>query len=105
MVEVEGVTKRFGALTVVDDLSFSLADGEALGIVGPNGAGKTTTLNLVAGDLRPTAGRVLFEGRDITGRSADRRCRLGVGRTAQIPRPFEGLTVFENVLVGVTNGL
>jgi branched-chain amino acid transport system ATP-binding protein len=104
IVEVEDVTKRFGALTVVEALSFSLGDGEALGIVGPNGAGKTTTLNLVAGDVRPDAGRVVIGGQDVTGWSADRRCRLGVGRTAQVPRPFEGLTVFENVLVGAVHG-
>jgi branched-chain amino acid transport system ATP-binding protein len=104
IVEVVGLTKRFGALTVVDDLSFALREGEALGVVGPNGAGKTTTLNLVAGDLEPTTGRVLFEGHNVTSLSADRRCRLGMGRTAQIPRPFEGLTVFENVLVGASNG-
>jgi branched-chain amino acid transport system ATP-binding protein len=104
IVEVDEVTKRFGALTVVEALSFSLADGEALGIVGPNGAGKTTTLNLVAGDVRADTGRVVIGGQDVTTWSADRRCRLGVGRTAQVPRPFEGLTVFENVLVGAVHG-
>jgi branched-chain amino acid transport system ATP-binding protein len=104
VIEVQGVSKRFGALTVIDDLSFSLAPGEALGIVGPNGAGKTTTLNMIAGDLRPNAGTVHFAGRDVTGVAAHRRCRLGIGRTAQLPRPFTGLTVFENVLVGATFG-
>jgi branched-chain amino acid transport system ATP-binding protein len=104
VVEVDRVSKRFGALTVIDDLSFALEEGEALGIVGPNGAGKTTTLNLVAGDLRPDTGRVHFAGHDVTSQPAHRRCRLGVGRTAQVPRPFEGLTVFENVLVGATFG-
>jgi branched-chain amino acid transport system ATP-binding protein len=104
IVEVSGLSKSFGNLHVVDDLSFSVAAGEALGVVGPNGAGKTTTLNLVAGDLRPTAGTVRFGGDDVTALSADRRCRLGIGRTAQVPRPFEGLTAFENVLVGAAFG-
>jgi branched-chain amino acid transport system ATP-binding protein len=104
IVEAERVTKRFGALTVIDDLSVALDEGEALGIVGPNGAGKTTMLNLVAGDLRPDAGRVHFAGHDVTAQPAHRRCRLGIGRTAQVPRPFEGLTTFENVLVGATFG-
>lgn len=104
IIRVVGVSKRFGALRVIDELSFSLAPGEALGIVGPNGAGKTTTLNLVAGDLRPTTGSVWFDGRDVTSLSADRRCRLGIGRTSQIPRPFVGLTVFENVLMGASYG-
>lgn len=104
LVEVVAVSKRFGALTVIDELTFSLSPGEALGIVGPNGAGKTTTLNLVAGDLRPSSGRILFNGVDVTDVPAHRRCRSGVGRTAQVPRPFEGLTVFENVLVGASFG-
>jgi branched-chain amino acid transport system ATP-binding protein len=98
-LEVTGLEKRFGALRVIDDLSFAVHD-EALGIVGPNGAGKTTLLNLVAGELRADAGQVRFEGRDITGLSSTRRARAGIARTAQVPRPFEGLTVFENVLVG-----
>jgi branched-chain amino acid transport system ATP-binding protein len=104
LLTVEGVSKRFGALLVIDSLSFEVDAGEALGIVGPNGAGKTTLLNLVAGDLRPNNGVVAFDGRDVTRRAAHTRCRLGIGRTAQIPRPFEGLTAFENVLVGATFG-
>ncbi len=104
LVEVIGVSKRFGSLTVIDDLSFEVASGEALGIVGPNGAGKTTALSLVAGDLRPHRGVIRLDGQDITRLPANARCRLGIGRTAQIPRPFGGLTTFENVLVGATFG-
>ena len=104
LLAVEGVSKRFGALSVIEKLSFEGGEGEALGIVGPNGAGKTTLLNVIAGDLRPDVGRVLLDGHDVTALPAHRRCHLGVGRTAQIPRPFEGLTVFENVLVGSTFG-
>jgi branched-chain amino acid transport system ATP-binding protein len=105
LLAVQGVSKKFGALTVTDALTFDVAEGDALGIVGPNGAGKTTLLNLVAGDLRPDAGTVVFDGRDITRLAAHQRCRLGIGRTSQIPRPFEGLTVFENVLMGSTFGV
>jgi branched-chain amino acid transport system ATP-binding protein len=104
IIELARVSKQFGAVAAVDDLSFTLAPGEALGIVGPNGAGKTTTLNLIAGDYRPSRGRIYFEGADITAESGDRRCRAGIGRTSQVPRPFERLTVFENVLVGASHG-
>ena len=104
LLEVVDLSKRFGALRVVQDFSFDVADGEALGIVGPNGAGKTTLLNLVAGDLRPDHGSVSLGGQDLTKLPAHVRCHRGVGRTAQIPRPFEGLSVFENVLVGSTFG-
>lgn len=104
LVDVVGVSKRFGMLSVIEDLDVHLDAGEALGIVGPNGAGKTTTLNLIAGDLRPTVGAVRFDGRDITRLSPHRRCLQGIGRTAQVPRPFAGLTVFENVLVGASYG-
>jgi branched-chain amino acid transport system ATP-binding protein len=105
LLAVHSVSKRFGALTVTDALSFDVAEGDALGIVGPNGAGKTTLLNLVAGDIRPDTGSIAFEGRDITRLAAHQRCNLGIGRTSQIPRPFEGLTVFENVLMGSTFGV
>lgn len=104
VLEAVTVSKRFGALTVIEELSFGLEQGEALGIVGPNGAGKTTTLNMLAGDIPPTSGRVLFRGRDVTSLKSHQRCRLGLGRTAQVPRPFEGLTVFENVMVGAAFG-
>ena len=98
------VRKRFGALAVLDGVKLALNQGEAVGIVGPNGAGKTTLLNVLAGSLRPDAGSILFHGRDITARSAADRCVLGIARTHQVPRPFVGMTVFENVLVGATSG-
>jgi branched-chain amino acid transport system ATP-binding protein len=104
LVELDGVSKAYGALTVIDDLSVALEDGEALGVVGPNGAGKTTMLHLVAGQLRPDRGRVRFDGRDVTTLPARRRCQLGIARTSQVPQPFTGLTVYENVLVGATFG-
>jgi branched-chain amino acid transport system ATP-binding protein len=104
IIELAGVTKQFGAVTALDDLSFTLAPGEALGIVGPNGAGKTTTLNLIAGDYRPSRGRIFFTGTDITAQSGHHRCRAGIGRTSEVPRPFERLTVFENVLIGASYG-
>jgi len=98
------VRKRFGALAVLDGVKLALNQGEAIGIVGPNGAGKTTLLNVLAGSLRPDAGSILFHGRDITSRGAADRCMLGIARTNQVPRPFVGMTVFENVLVGATAG-
>ena len=104
LLSVDRLSKRFGGLTVVHELSFEVAEGDAVGIVGPNGAGKTTLLNLVAGDLRADSGSVVLDGVDVTRRPAHVRCHLGIGRTSQIPRPFEGLTVFENVLVGSTFG-
>jgi len=96
------VRKRFGALAVLDGVSLSLAEGEAVGIVGPNGAGKTTLLNVLSGALAPDSGVVDFRGRDVTSRGAAERCKLGIARTHQVPRPFVGMTVFENVLVGAT---
>jgi branched-chain amino acid transport system ATP-binding protein len=104
MLELRNVSKSFGALLVIDSLSFTLNEGEALGILGPNGAGKTTLLNLISGDDPVSSGHILFKGVDITSEPAPRRCHLGIGRTCQIPRPFGGMTVFENVLVGATYG-
>lgn len=104
LLELEHVSKSFGAVRVADDFSLSLDAGEALGIVGPNGAGKTSLLNLIAGTIPLDAGRVLFGGEDITRAPAHRRCRSGIGRTHQIPEPFEGLTVLENVLTGLEFG-
>jgi branched-chain amino acid transport system ATP-binding protein len=104
ILELQNVTKTFGALLVCHQISTRLEAGEALGILGPNGAGKTTLLNLIAGDLPLTSGRILFQGQDITTLSAAKRCHLGIGRTYQIPRPFTGMTVLENVLVGTVYG-
>jgi branched-chain amino acid transport system ATP-binding protein len=104
LLEASGIAQRFGALVVLDGVDFHLGTGEAVGVVGPNGAGKTTLLSILAGSLRPTSGHVRFEGSDVTGVRADRRCRLGIARTHQIPRPFVGMTVFENVLVGAMLG-
>ena len=98
------VRKRFGALAVLEGVNLVLNQGEAVGVVGPNGAGKTTLLNVLAGSLRPDAGSILFRGRDVTAKGAAERCTLGIARTHQVPRPFAGMTVFENVLVGATAG-
>jgi branched-chain amino acid transport system ATP-binding protein len=104
LLDVRGVSKRYGSLVVVDDLSFTVAPGEALGVVGPNGAGKTTMLNLVSGTAAVDGGAVLLDGTDVTRTSAAHRCRTGIGRTYQVPRPFGDMTVFENVLVGAVFG-
>ncbi len=98
MLEVENVSKNFGGLAALKDVSFSF-DGGILGIIGPNGAGKTTLFNVIMGVYRPTAGRVVFKGMDIAGKKPHQICRIGIGRTYQIPRPFGRETVMENLLV------
>ena len=100
ILEVDRLSKSFGRLVVADSISFALAEGEALGVVGPNGAGKTTLFALIGGALAPDAGAVRLMGRDVTRDSPQARCAAGLARTHQIPKPFEKLTVFENVLVG-----
>jgi branched-chain amino acid transport system ATP-binding protein len=104
LVELHGVSKSFGSVRAIQDVSLTVDEGEALGIVGPNGAGKTTLLNVVSGSLRADQGRVVFAGRDVTRLPGHEHCRAGIARTFQIPRPFAGLTAFENVLVGATYG-
>lgn len=104
LLELQQVSKSFGKLQVIDRLSFQVAPGEALGILGPNGAGKTTTFALIAGEHQPSGGRLLFCGGDLSGVRPQQRCRLGIARTYQIPRPFTGMTVYENLLVGATFG-
>ncbi len=94
-----GLCRRFGALVVLDGIDLTIRQGEAIGIVGPNGAGKTTLMGVLAGAHAPSAGTVRFRGRDVGRLPAAERCRLGIVRTHQIPRPFGGMTVFENVLV------
>src|SRR5437588_262686 len=100
----EKMSKRFGAVVVAHDLDLALAEGEALGIIGPNGAGKTTLFGIACGTVRPDAGRVIFAGADITRLAPERRCRLGIGRSFQIPQPFTGMTVFENLVVAAAFG-
>ncbi len=100
LLEVERVSKGFGGVRAVHDVSFTLEEGELLGIMGPNGSGKTTLFNLIAGALAPDAGRIRLSGRDIAGLTPHRICARGVARTFQLVRPFAGLTALENVLVG-----
>src|SRR5664280_1537608 len=103
VLETIGLKKSFGGVKVIDDLSITLNEGEALGIVGPNGAGKTTLFNLITGVYRPDEGQVMFKERDITHKARQGRCREGLGRTYQIPKPFQDMSVFENVLVCATH--
>jgi branched-chain amino acid transport system ATP-binding protein len=100
LLEVERLSKRFGGVRAVHEVSFSLDEGQLLGIMGPNGSGKTTLFNLLAGAIRPDSGRIRFGGTDIAGLPAHRVCAAGVARTFQLVRPFASLTVLENVLVG-----
>src|SRR3979411_2465982 len=98
------VSKRFGAVIVAQAIDLAVAEGEALGIIGPNGAGKTTLFGIASGTVRPDAGRVLFAGVDITRLAPERRCRMGIGRSFQIPQPFSGMSVFENLVVAAAFG-
>src|SRR5215470_11169755 len=93
------IAKRFGAIVVADNIDLALAEREALGIIGPNGAGKTTLFGIATGTTAPDAGRVLFEGTDITYFKPEQRCRRGIARSFQVPQPFNGMTVFENLVV------
>ena len=104
ILEVSGLSKRFGKVVTAEDLSFSVERGTALGIVGPNGAGKSTLLSLITGVLKPDAGTIVFDGTNITGFSAAHRTQSGIARSFQIPRPFIDMTVFENVYVGSAFG-
>jgi branched-chain amino acid transport system ATP-binding protein len=101
---LEKVSKRFGAVVVAQEIDLALGEGEALGIIGPNGAGKTTLFGIATGAVAPDGGRVLLAGADITRLSPDRRCRLGLARSFQIPQPFGGMTVFENTVVAAAFG-
>lgn len=100
LLEVERVSKGFGGVRAVSDVSFTLEEGELLGIMGPNGSGKTTLFNVIAGALRPDAGLIRLDGRPIGGLAPHRVCALGVARTFQLVRPFAGLTALDNVRVG-----
>src|SRR5215475_7902895 len=100
----EKISKRFGAIVIAQEIDLALGQGEALGIIGPNGAGKTTLFGIASGTVRPDAGRVLFAGSDITALAPEQRCRMGIGRSFQIPQPFNGMTVFENLVVAAAFG-
>lgn len=100
----KGVTKYFGGLAALKDVDFFVKQGEIIGLIGPNGAGKTTLFNIISGIYKPTRGSVYFEGKEITGKKSFEICKLGIGRTFQIVRPFLNLTVLENVLSGIYFG-
>jgi branched-chain amino acid transport system ATP-binding protein len=104
LLETRGLSKSFGSLKAVDDVNLRAANGDAIGIIGPNGAGKSTLFDLIAGNLDADSGLIVLEGTDITMLKPHRRCRAGIGRTYQIPQPFEHMTVFENLLVAATHG-
>jgi branched-chain amino acid transport system ATP-binding protein len=104
ILKLDNLTKSFGSLKVVDGVQLEVAQGDALGVIGPNGAGKTTLFHLVTGLLKPDAGAIGFDGRDITHAPPRLRCIAGIARSFQIPHPFENLTVFENLLVAAIHG-
>jgi branched-chain amino acid transport system ATP-binding protein len=104
ILKLENLSKSFDSIRAIDAVDLEVAQGEALGVIGPNGAGKTTLFNLVTGLLRPDTGSVWFDGRDITRAPPRVRCIAGIGRSFQIPHPFESLTVFENLLVAAIHG-
>jgi branched-chain amino acid transport system ATP-binding protein len=104
LLSLKNLSKKYGALVVTDDVSLDVNAGEIIGILGPNGAGKTTLFNLIAGTVRPDSGTIFFRDEDISALGVSDRCRKGISRSFQIPHPFGGMTVFENVLVGSTFG-
>ena len=99
LLEVEGVTKRFGGFTALDGVDFVVRPGERVGLIGPNGSGKSTLVNCIAGTLKNEEGSIRFEGQDIRGHAAHRRIRMGLARSFQIPKPFASMTVLDNLCV------
>jgi branched-chain amino acid transport system ATP-binding protein len=104
ILSLEKITKRFGVIVIAEGIDLALAQGEALGIIGPNGAGKTTLFGIMTGTVAPDAGRVLFDGHDITHVPPPRRCIMGIARSFQIPQPFGSMSVFENLVVAAAFG-
>ncbi len=104
LLALHSVSKSYGALKVTDDITLSVEKGQTLGILGPNGAGKTTLFNLISGDVRVDAGRVEYGGQDITTFPPHMRCRLGIGRSYQVPQPFGHMSVFENLVTAASFG-
>ncbi|MEV8702561.1 ATP-binding cassette domain-containing protein, partial [Mesorhizobium ciceri] len=104
LLKAHGVSKSFGAVRVLHDVTFDVHRGEVLGILGPNGAGKTTLFNVISGDLKTSGGEIQLGDTALRGEPPFRRCQMGIGRTYQIPRPYSGMTTFENLLVGGAGG-
>ena len=104
VLQLNGVRKSFGGIPVIRGVDLAVREGEFVGVIGPNGAGKTTLFGLITGSLSVDAGSIVFEGRDIARARAQDRCRMGIGRTFQVPQPFTSLTVYENVLVAALHG-
>jgi branched-chain amino acid transport system ATP-binding protein len=104
LLSARGLRKQYGALVVLDGVDFEVRRGDAIGIVGPNGAGKTTLLSLLSGSQAATAGTIDFKGGDVSSLDAATRCKMGIVRTHQVPQPFSGMTVFENVFTAATHG-
>jgi len=104
LLKGESITKKFGGLLVLKDVNFEVYRGEILGLIGPNGAGKTTLFNIISGLFPPTSGKIIFEGRDITGLKQHQICKLGIARTFQLIRPFNNMSVLENVMSGALFG-
>jgi branched-chain amino acid transport system ATP-binding protein len=104
LLKARGLNKSFGAVRVLHEVSFDVMPGEVLGILGPNGAGKTTLFNLISGDLKRDGGELVFAGRSLDREPPYERCKMGIGRTYQVPRPYDTMTTFENLLVAATFG-
>jgi len=104
LLQLEGISKHFGRVVVAEEVTFQLDEGALVGVVGPNGAGKTSLFGIISGDIKPDHGVVRFDGRELTSMKSPERCRLGIGRTYQIPQPFEHMTVFENTLLAAQQG-
>ena len=100
----KNVNAGYGRVQILNDLSFEVKKGEVYGVIGPNGCGKTTMFNALIGLIMPTQGEIIYDGKNVTKMKANDRCRLGIGRTYQVPRPFEGMSVYENCLVAAVHG-
>ena len=104
LLEINQIGIQFGGLRVLSGITFNIEENEILGVIGPNGCGKTTMFNALIGLIMPTQGEIIYDGKNVTKMKANDRCRLGIGRTYQVPRPFEGMSVYENCLVAAVHG-